>query len=54
MASGQIFHTLRELADLYINAQQIKPYIAITKAAPREGRSLDIGSATGGQGGVTS
>lgn len=51
IASGQVFHTLKEVADLYINAQQIKAYITSIKAlAPLAGRELDIGSASGGQG----
>ncbi len=50
VASGQIFHTLKEVADLYINAQAIKADIAcIKETSPREGRGLDIGSASGGQ-----
>lgn len=36
IASGQVFHTLKDLADLYINAQSIKGDIAIVKeTAPR-------------------
>ena len=31
IASGQVFHTLKELADLYINAQDIKGLIASVK-----------------------
>jgi len=31
VASGQVFHTLKETADLYINAQQIKSDIADIK-----------------------
>ncbi len=31
VASGQVFHTLKELADLYINAQSIKEAIAAVK-----------------------
>jgi len=51
VASGQVFHTLKELADLYINAQDIKANItSIKKTTPREGRSLDIGSVSDGQG----
>lgn len=51
IASGQVFHTLKELADLYINAQDIKGSItSVKETSPREGRGLDIGSATGGQG----
>ena len=50
IASGQIFYTLREVADLYINAQMIKSDLVVIKeTSPREGRSLDIGSASGGQ-----
>lgn len=55
IASGQVFHTLKDLADLYINAQHIKGSITsvktiVIKTTPSEGRSLDIGSASGGQG----
>ena len=51
IASGQVFHTLKEVADLYINAQQIKSDIASLKeTTPLTGRGLDIGSASGGQG----
>lgn len=51
VASGQVFHTLKELADLYINAQDIKGSITSTKeTSPREGRGLDIGSRSAGQG----
>ena len=51
IASGQVFHTLKEVADLYINAQQIKASIASVKeTTPREGRGLDIGSVSDGQG----
>lgn len=51
IASGQVFHTLREVADLYINAQRIKADItSIKELAPLAGRELDIGSASGGQG----
>jgi len=51
IASGQVFHTLKEVADLYINAQQIKHDISSVKeTTPHEGRGLDIGSASGGQG----
>lgn len=50
VASGQVFHTLKELADLYINAQDIKGSIAFKKTSPREGRGLDIGSVSDGQG----
>ena len=51
VASGQVFHTLKELADLYINAQDIKGSIAVTKnLAPVRGRGLDIGSVSDGQG----
>lgn len=43
IASGQIFHTLKDLADLYINAQTIKGDIAsIKETAPLAGRGLDI------------
>ena len=31
VASGNVYHTLKEQADLYINAQQIKGDIACTK-----------------------
>ena len=35
IASGQVFHTLKDLADLYINAQTVKVDIAsIKKTAP--------------------
>lgn len=51
IASGQVFHTLKDLADLYVNAQTIKSDIAsIKEAAPFTGRSLDIGSVSDGQG----
>ena len=51
IASGQVFHTLKELADLYINAQSIKAdIVSIKETTPREGRSLDIGSVSDGQG----
>lgn len=51
IASGQVFHTLAELADLYINAQTIKADItSIKETTPREGRGLDIGSGSAGQG----
>lgn len=51
VASGQVFHTLTELADLYINAQLIKADIAgIKETAPLAGRGLDIGSGSAGQG----
>src|SRR3989344_3287438 len=51
VASGQVFHTLKEFADLYINAQQIKvDIVSIKETSPHEGRGLDIGSASGGQG----
>jgi len=51
IASGQVFHTLKELADLYINAQLIKTAItSVKETTPLAGRSLDIGSASGGQG----
>jgi uncharacterized LabA/DUF88 family protein len=53
-ASGQIYHELKETADLYINAQQIKSYIvSVKETTPLAGRGLDFGSATGGQGGNT-
>lgn len=43
IASGQVFHTLKDIADLYINAQRIKGSIAaIKETAPLAGRSLDI------------
>jgi len=36
IASGQIFHTLKDAANLYINAQRIKGFITITKeTSPR-------------------
>ena len=36
IASGQIFHTLKDMADLYVNAQKIKGNIAIIKeTSPR-------------------
>lgn len=51
IASGQVFHTLTELADLYINAQSIKRDIAVIKeTAPLAERGLDIGSVSDGQG----
>lgn len=51
IASGQVFHTLKDLADLYINAQIIKGDITSTKeTAPLAERSLDIGSVSDGQG----
>lgn len=54
IASGQVYHTLKESADLYINAQQVKSSIVtIKEAAPLAGRGLDIGSASGGQDGDT-
>lgn len=34
IASGQIFHTLKENADLYINAQKIKAFITAIKETP--------------------
>lgn len=34
IASGQVFHTLKELADLYINAQDIKGLITSIKENP--------------------
>jgi len=54
IAAGQVFHTLKEVADHYVNAQDIKADITVVKeTSPLAGRSLDIGSAPGGQGGVT-
>jgi uncharacterized LabA/DUF88 family protein len=54
VASGQVFHTLKDIADLYINAQDIKASItSIKKTTPLTERGLDIGSASGGQGGFT-
>lgn len=54
VASGQVFHTLKDLADLYINAQDIKGSItAIKKTTPLTERGLDIGSVSDGQGGIT-
>ena len=51
IASGQVFHTLKDLADLYINAQIIKGDITSTKETrPLRRRSLDIGSVSDGQG----
>ncbi|MEK7142289.1 MAG: NYN domain-containing protein [Patescibacteria group bacterium] len=51
IASGQVFHTLKDLADLYINAQTVKVDIAsIKETAPLAGRGLDIGSVSDGQG----
>jgi len=51
IASGQVFHTLKNLADLYINAQIIKSDIAsIKETAPLARRGLDIGSVSDGQG----
>lgn len=36
IASGQVFHTLKDIADLYINAQKIKAHItAIKETSPR-------------------
>lgn len=36
IASGQVFHTLKDVADLYINAQKIKPLITVKKeTSPR-------------------
>lgn len=50
IASGQIFHTLKEVADLYVNAQTIKgDIVTLKETSPREGRGLDIGSTSGGQ-----
>ena len=34
IASGQVFHTLKDVADLYINAQKIKGSITIIKETP--------------------
>lgn len=34
IASGQVFHTLKDVADLYINAQKIKRDIATIKETP--------------------
>ena len=52
IASGQVFHTLKEVADLYINAQAIKADItSIKETAPLAGRGLDIGSGSAGQDG---
>lgn len=51
VASGQVFHTLKELADLYINAQDVKSSITFVKeTSPLTGRGLDIGSVSDGQG----
>jgi len=51
VASGQVFHTLKDLADLYINAQIIKGDItSIKETALLTERSLDIGSVSDGQG----
>ena len=50
IASGQVFHTLKDLADLYINAQIIKGDITSTKKPRLAERSLDIGSVSDGQG----
>ncbi len=51
IASGQVFHTLKDLADLYINAQTVKVDIAsIKETAPLAGHGLDIGSVSDGQG----
>lgn len=51
IASGQVFHTLKDLADLYINAQTVKRDIAsIKETAPLAERGLDIGSVSDGQG----
>jgi len=51
IASGQVYHTLKELADLYVNAQDIKSSIvSIKETSPIAGRSLDIGSVSDGQG----
>ena len=51
IASGQVFHTLKDLADLYVNAQTIKSDItSIKKVAPLTERNLDIGSVSDGQG----
>jgi len=54
VASGQIYHELKTTSDVYINAQQVKSYIvSVKETSPLAGRSLNIGSASGGQGGVT-
>jgi uncharacterized LabA/DUF88 family protein len=51
VASGQVFHTLKESSDLYINAQDIKGQISsIKETSPLLGRGLDIGSRSAGQG----
>ncbi len=51
IASGQVFHTLKNEADLYINAQKIKSSISnIKETSSRKGRSLNIGSVSDGQG----
>jgi uncharacterized LabA/DUF88 family protein len=53
IASGQVFHTLKDLADLYINAQDVKvSLVSIKETAPLSERSLDIGSVSDGQGSV--
>jgi len=40
IASGKVYHTLKEKADLYINAQKIKSFIAaIKKTSPRKAKS---------------
>ncbi len=50
VASGQVFHTLKELADLYINAQDVKGSItSIKENLAHKGRGLDIGSVSDGQ-----
>ncbi|MCX6713486.1 MAG: NYN domain-containing protein, partial [Candidatus Vogelbacteria bacterium] len=54
IASGQVFHTLAELADLYINAQDIKAEITTEKkTASLARRGLDIGSVSDGQGNLS-
>ena len=50
IASGQVFHTLKDLADLYVNAQIIKSDITSIKSCAPYGRNLDIGSVSDGQG----
>lgn len=51
IASGQVFHTLKEVADLYINAQSIKADVtSVKETTPQTGRGLDIGSGSAGQG----
>lgn len=51
VASGQVYHTLKDEADLYIKAQDIKMEIcSIKETAPLAERGLDIGSVSDGQG----